>query len=533
MTSIAATLGSGSGIDTSSLVTQLTAAVRDPKEAVIVQRENTNVAKISALASAVSGIDAFSTSLNSLIAGGTLFTQPSSSDEDIVGASAIPGARLGNISATLEIRQLAQAQTLVSGNLATSATAVGKGTLNLTTANGSFAVVIDNSNNTLDGLAKAINDAGAGLSASIVQDSAGSRLVVKSATGAAKAFSMTTTAPASQLGRFEYASGASGNTMTVAQAAQDAIIVYDGVAVKRDVNSVSDLIPGMKLELKKAEVGTTVSLGAARPTTAITNAVTNFVEAYNTLKSVLDEATAPRLSDGSGGGPLRGDVGIREMQRQLAKLTSTVLGGTATGPKTLAEIGVSTNRNGTLSLDTNKLSAMLASDPAGVEALFNPSQSSSSSLLKITNAVGRVKPGTYTVSNVTASPLAGKIAGVAGLVSGGSLIASAASPAAGLVLSVSGNVASATITIDAGIGGALKAVRDALRGADGPLASAQAAAKKETTTIADARTRMEERVTAYSARLTTAFKTMDSRVSAYKATQSYMEQQIKLWTNDS
>lgn len=533
MVSIPSSLGVGSGLDTSSLVQQLTAAVKDPKEAVIARRETTNTAKISSLASAVSGIDTFSSSLNALISGGTLFTQPSSSDATIVSAAAIPGARLGALSATLEIRQLAQAQTLVSGNIGSTTGAIGQGTLHLSTANGEFDVTIGSGNDSLEGLAKAINDAGAGLAASIVQDSAGARLVVKSATGAAKAFSMTTTADAAGLGRFAFDGGAATNPMDEAQAAQDAIIVYDGVAVTRATNSVSDLVPGVKLDLKKAAIGTTISLGVTRPTTAITNAVTDFVDAYNSLKSILDEATAARAADGSGGGPLRGDVGIREMQRQLAKLTATTLGGTGTGPKTLAEIGVSTNRDGTLKVDSTKLEAMLASDPDGVEALFNPTQRSSSPLLKITSTVGKTAPGTFAITDVTTSPLSGTIAGFPALVAGNSLIASARSPAAGLVLEVSGPIASATITVDAGVGGALKAIRDALRGADGPLASAQAAAKKETATIADARLEMEARVATYSARLTASFSTMDTRVAAYKATQSYLEQQIKLWTNES
>ncbi len=342
---------------------------------------------------------------------------------------------------------------------------------------------------------------------------------------------MTTTADSAGLGRFAYDSTATTNPMTRAQAAQDATIVYDGVEVTRATNSISDLVPGVKLDLKKAAIGTTVTLGADRPTTAITNAVTDFVDAYNSLKSILDEATAARSADGTGGGALRGDYGIREMQRQLTKLTSTTLGGTGNGPKTLAEIGVSTNRDGTLALDTTKLSAMLASNPDGVEALFNPSQTSSSPLLTIASAPGKAPPGTYTIENVTTSPVSGTIAGFPALVSGNNLIASSKSPAAGLVLTVGGAVTSATVTVDAGIGGALKAIRDLLRGTDGALTNAQAAAKKETSIIADDRTRMEDRVTTYSNRLTASFTTSESRVAAYKATQTYLEQQIAIWTN--
>ncbi|MET0270195.1 MAG: flagellar filament capping protein FliD, partial [Sphingomonas sp.] len=381
MTSIASSLGVGSGLDSAAIVEKLTAAVKAPKEAVIAKREATNTAKISALGNAANGIDAFSSSLSTLIAGGALFTQPSSSDAGIVSASAIAGARLGDLSATLEIRQLAQAQTVVSANVSAGTAAVGAGTLTLATANGTFDITTSGTD-TLDDLAKAISGAGAGLAASVVSDGNGARLVVKSATGAAKTFTLSTTAAAGGLGRFAYDATKADTPMTLAQQAQDAVIVYDGVTVSRATNSVSDLIPGVKLDLKKAAVGATVSLGATRPTSAITDAVNDFVSAFNSLKSILDEASAARSADGAGGGALRGDFGIREMQRQLTKLTSTPLTSGGSGPKTLAEIGVRTNRDGTLAVDATKLSAMLASDPEGVEALFNPGQSSSSPLVK-------------------------------------------------------------------------------------------------------------------------------------------------------
>lgn len=531
MTSIAASLGIGSGLDTAGIIDKLTTAVKAPKEAAIARREATNTARISSLGKAVSGIDLFSSSLSALVSGGTLFTQPSVSDGAIVSASAIPGARLGALSATLEVRQLAQAQTVVSDALASSAAAVGAGTLTLTTANGTFEITTGAAD-TLDDLAGRISAAGAGLAASVLSDGDGARLVVKSATGAAKAFTLSTTADAAGLGRFAYDAADADTPMALAQGAQDAVIVYDGVRVTRPTNSVSDLVPGVKLDLRKAAEGSPVTLGATRPTAAITDAVNDFVSTFNSLKTILDEATAARAADGSGGGALRGDFGIREMQRQLTRLSSTPLRTGGSGPKTLAEIGVRTNRDGTLAVDAAKLSAMLASDPEGVEALFNPAQSSSSPLVKIGSAVGRAAPGTYTVENLTASPPSGTIAGFPALVSGNSLIASAKSPAAGLVLTVTGDVASATITVDAGIGGALKAIRDSLRGADGPLANAQAAAKKEATAIAGDRVRMEERVTAYTDRLAASFTTMDRRVAAYKSTQDYLEQQIKLWTND-
>ena len=162
VSSIGYSLGIGSGLDITTLVNNLAAAEKAPKEALIKRREDANAAKISALAEASGAIDSFAAALASLISGGTLFTQPSVSDSSILSASTVPGAQLGNLSAQLEVMQLAKAQTLSSVGLASSTAPVGEGQLTLTTGTGSFVVTIDSTNNTLDGLVAAINGANAG-----------------------------------------------------------------------------------------------------------------------------------------------------------------------------------------------------------------------------------------------------------------------------------------------------------------------------------------------------------------------------------
>jgi flagellar hook-associated protein 2 len=206
------------------------------------------------------------------------------------------------------------------------------------------------------------------------------------------------------------------------------------------------------------------------------------------------------------------------------------------GPHTLAEIGVRTNRDGTLSVDASRLASILASDPDGVEALFNPGQYSSSPFLSIKSLAGKVAPGTYTITDVVpaATPAAasGKVDGLAMTGVGANLVAPQGSTAIGLILGVSGAVASATITVDAGLGGALQSIRDALRARGGAFASAQERLDKEADRIAEDREKLETSSTRYYNQLLTTFTAMDSRVSAFKATQSYLDQQIKIWTND-
>ncbi|PZU06164.1 flagellar filament capping protein FliD [Sphingomonas sp.] len=639
--SILTALSANNGIDTSALVTSLVSATYDTKTAAITTKETTNTAKISSLATLSNGIDAFATALTSLISGGTLATQPSSSNSSVLTATAKSGAQIGSLSAQLVVRQVAQAQSLVSGYYASSATAVGTGKLTIASSGGSLDITIDSSNNTLAGIARAINASGAGVTAAVVTDANGARLTLKGPTGAANAFTITP-APGSDSGLSALAYGASGmsvsgsavvsptlsdamtaavgqgsytltvggssqtltidssndnltgmadaingaglgltativtdssgsrlsitdgsgnapsftlapgsdaqstaarftypvtaNGMTQAQAAQDAIVRIDGVDITRSSNTIDDLIDGVTLKLASASPNETISLGATRPTDAIKQAVSDYVAAYNELKAQIDTATASSTTDADGNvttGPLYNNSAIRQMMKQLSQLTSTVLN-TSGGPRTLAEIGVKTNRDGTLSLDSTVLANQFATYPDAVEAMFNPTQHSSSSLIKITSAMGAAKPGTYQLSDIVAqtstTSLSGTIAGVAGITTGGSLFASSSSKASGLVIQADGDVASATITVDIGLGGALQAIRDSLRASGGVLDTLSTSLTTEKNDLADQLTNLTTASETYRDRLTTQFSAMSTRVAAYKATQSYLEQQIAVWT---
>jgi flagellar hook-associated protein 2 len=531
-------LGAGSGIDTNALVTSLVSASFDPKDATLTAKETANTAKVSALGTLSSGIDAFATALQSLVTGGTLRSQPSSSNSAILTATATAGANLSNFSAQIEVRQIAQARSLASIALGASSTAVGLGSLTLTSPAGSFNIAVDGTNNSLAGLANAINAANtgttpSGITASVVTDSSGARLVLKGATGAANTFSITANSDAdASLARF--ASTGTGAQMTQAQAAQDAIIRMDGVDSTYSSNKITALIDGVTLNVVSAQVGTSVSLGVSRPTDAITQAVNDYVSAYNQLKTEIDSATAVASGDGDAGA-LHGATAIREMQRQLAKISSTALSTLPGGPQTLAEIGVSTGQDGTLSVSSTKLASALASFPDAIEAMFNPSQRSDNPLVKITSALGGTKPGTYTLTNIVAgSPPSGMIGGVAGLPSASSptgLVASSTSPAAGLTIEPLGDVVSATVTVDPGLSGVLQSIRDSLRASNGVFTSLSDTLASEKKSLADARTRMESQESAYKDQLSSQFSAMQSRVASYKSIQSYLTQQIAAWSN--
>ncbi|HEY0116990.1 MAG TPA: flagellar hook protein, partial [Allosphingosinicella sp.] len=87
-------------------------------------------------------------------------------------------------------------------------------------------------------------------------------------------------------------------------------------------------------------------------------------------------------------------------------------------------------------------------------------------------------------------------------------------------------------TIEAGLGGALKQIRDMLRDRNGPFAAANTRLQKESSAIAADKAALETRSQQYYNQLLNTFTGMERQVSAFKATQSYLDQQVKIWTND-
>ena len=257
-TSIINALGFGAGIDTAKLVRDLADASRLPKLELFDGRARANQARISAVAQALSDLDNFASSFAALVAGGSLQTQPTTSDEAALAAAASLGARLGNLAGEVVIEQLAKAQTIFSGFVAAAADPVGLGSLTLSVGGTSHTITIDSTNNSLDGLAAAINASGSGVVAKVSNDGAGARLLLKGPLGAAGAFTLAVDAGADP-GLASFAFDGVGGGMTLGQAAQDAAFSVDGVLYTRATNSIADVIPGVTLTLKRAAPGTATS----------------------------------------------------------------------------------------------------------------------------------------------------------------------------------------------------------------------------------------------------------------------------------
>ena len=360
--SIVKTLGTGSGLDTAAIVAALVDAQFSAKNAQLVKQSDALNAQISGVAKLKSGITGVDTALRTLVKSGSLTTQPTSSNAAV---AAVTGTNTGGLSGTLAVTRLATAQAATTNAAVARTDAFRTGRLDVTIAGVTTPIAIGSADATLPGIAAKINAAGLGLTATVVNDSGGARLTIKGQTGAAGAFTISGVdddPAATGLGLTGLSVGTGTTGTTIGTTAADAEMVLDGATFHRATNSVTDLLAGVTLDLKAT--GTT-TLGTAAPTAALTQAVNDLVETLNQLHAVIATELDPAT------GALRADPAAATLQRSLGQLTTVSLAANASGaPRTLGDIGVKTNRDGTLAVDTTRLAKALADYPQAVEAMF-------------------------------------------------------------------------------------------------------------------------------------------------------------------
>jgi len=469
---LANALGAGSGVDTAALVESLVEAQFANKNARLTRQAETLTAQISAVSELRSGITGFATALTTLAESGGLTTQLSSSSP-AVKVSVAKGSTVASLNASVSVARLATPQVAVTKESFSTTGSVGTGTLQLTMGSvkedGTFAangttippITITSSDAaSLQKVADKITAAKAGVTASVVTDANGQRLVLRSADGANQAFTLTATPDSGSTGlerlNVDFDSSTTDGAEVVTRAG-NAVFSIDGVPMVSTSNKVTGA-DGVTLELKAVTTDGPVTLSSSKPTDALTEAVNNVVAAYNEMLASVNKATDAITGD------LRADPAAMAMKRALQKLTSTDLTGKKDGtPTTLAAIGVATNNDGTLRIDNTLLASAIANNPDAVEAMFLP---------------GTGSDGT-TGTSLTAT-----------------------------LNRIAANAKSTTLGLGA---------------SDKRYAEAQTALAKEQAKVA-------EQTEVTSTRMTQQFAASEARVAAYKAQQTFMENQVKMWT---
>ncbi|HTY02752.1 MAG TPA: flagellar filament capping protein FliD, partial [Rhodocyclaceae bacterium] len=359
-------LGIGSGLDVEGLVTKLMAVEKLPLTA-LDTKESTDNSKISALGSLASSISALQTAASAFVPGIGQTAQTNLATYSATLADTTVGTATAGTSAssavgdyTLTVDQTAHSDRVVfDAGLTLTA-----GTLNVSVGSGTASPITVTAGMTLAQLRDAINGGGGGVTATLI---GGAQLVLTSNTsGAAGRLTVSGNAGFTKsdgtAGSFSWTPSPTGGTGTgVSQPAgnmgQDAKIELNGVTLTSSSNTFASAIDGVDIKLSPSAVAnTTTTLSVkADTTTKATDAVNAFVKAYNAFIAQVKQYGYYNATTKTAG-TLQGDYTLRSAQSDLYKLISTTPTGVTGTIKTLSDLGVSVQRDGTLSVDSTKLS---------------------------------------------------------------------------------------------------------------------------------------------------------------------------------
>jgi flagellar hook-associated protein 2 len=367
-------LGIGSGLDVQSLVTKLVAADRAPADARLTRQAQNIATGVSALGTLKGALSSFQTAVQSLSTSAQFqVNSTSTGDSTVFTATATGSAAPGSYS--VMVQQLAQPEQLISNPIVGgSGAVVGTGTLAISVNGKTFNVSIDSSNNTLANIRDAINGAtdNTGVNATLVYGTGGAQLVLSSVgTGASNAITVAASGGDGGLASLAYG-GTPGVNYTEAQKAQDSIVMISGVEHHAATNTVSDAIDGVTLTLNAAKKDTALNLSVTPNQGAVTNNIQQLVNAYNSMQSTFGQLGNYNATTKTGG-PLLGDWLLGDAQFRMVGDMTNAVSGLPAAYSSLASIGITTQTDGTLKIDSTKLQAALTANGAGVAALFSGS----------------------------------------------------------------------------------------------------------------------------------------------------------------
>ncbi|HAT30291.1 MAG TPA: flagellar hook protein 2 [Janthinobacterium sp.] len=372
-------------------------------------------------------------------AGGDLtFTNPDGSNidvtEDVTGAvtgglrTAAGAANNGSTttaSSSISLVSANASQITVGGTNAAAAgftAGVGGAYLGATfTQDGSQtsgSVVIDSTNNSLQGIRDAINKAGFGVTAAIVSDGSAlpNHLVLTSTqTGATSSMKITlagTAGGAADTALTNLLSYDAAGTQSLSQtsSAQSSLLNVNGIAVTSTSTTVTGAIQDVTLTL--GQVGS-ANLVVAKDNTTLTGSVNGFIKAYNDLNTQIGALSGYNATT-KVGGPLLGDSTTINLQAQVRKQLSQSIAGLKGNLTSLSQIGISFQKDGSLMLDSAKLSTAITKNFGDIAGLFAAVGKSSDTLVNFTSSTAATKAGDYAL-NITAVATQGSITGAAAL----------------------------------------------------------------------------------------------------------------------
>lgn len=354
LTSVLSALGGSTGIDVTSAVDTILYADRAP--------ERSWQAQQTTLSNQTTALNQLQTQSSTLSDDLSILQDPvgvlssavaTSTNSSLLTASAVPGT--SSSGHLITITNLAVTGSWYSAAQTSSSATLTDGTsFQITVGSGSATTItLASGNDTLDELAASINSQSLGVTANIVTDSSGARLsLVADNSGAAADFTVTND---------------SSVTFKRANTGRDASIEVDGVPITSASNTVTGAISGVTLNLQGASAGTEIGLQIGPDTNSISSAINSFVSDYNTLISDVNSQFTYNKSTNVAG-TLQQDSAVQGLQSQLLEASNYLASsGTYT---TLTSLGITTNSDGTLSVNSTTLDNAITTNSTAVSSFF-------------------------------------------------------------------------------------------------------------------------------------------------------------------
>lgn len=376
-------LGVGSGLDVNSIISQLMSIERQPLQRMQQAAQGVQ-SQISLYGQVQAKVDALGTAAQALAS----TTRWRETGVNLNGADAYTvtaSASAQPMNLEIEVHALAQRQSVSTRAFDNASATVGTGTLSIQRGqwSESFAaftpdpdatpieIEIGAASSSLSGTRDAINAANAGITASILTDAQGARLVLRStASGADQGFEISTIAGTGDFGALAFTSQTNPATSTGAQGnvrALDLLATVNGASVQSDTNTLSNVLDGVSITALKTTAGPgTVTI--ARDTAAAKTRIQEFVTAYNDVMNFLKTQTAYNEATKTGA-PLQGDRVALLIQNSLRELTTDASGASSVFSR-LSDIGITMQKGGALSVNEGTLDKALQ-DVEEVAALFS------------------------------------------------------------------------------------------------------------------------------------------------------------------
>ncbi len=378
ISSIVTALGGGSGIDMIALANNLADAQFEFRNQRLAEKSDILERQISTASSLKNSLSLLASALGDRVRAGDLAVQPQVANGSVADVTS-PLGTAGTGIYSLEVLALAKGQTLTAPAFPDPAAAIGAGSLTFrfgVTGDASFAVDTSKasvtvdiaSGSTLADIAKAVNAKKAGITAYVAQTAQGAQLVLKGPEGAQNGFIVEAAEMAGEegLAALAWNPAAGGDPARLLATSADAQFKLDGLAMSSASNSTGTVAPGLSLTLTGTNIGAPTTIDFASPVANIASAMQDLVSALNEVTGDLRAATDPMSGD------LARDSGARALQRIFSSLGTLVIMPNAAidEPRTLSDLGLAIERDGSFRLDSARLQAALERDPQGVAAMF-------------------------------------------------------------------------------------------------------------------------------------------------------------------